>query len=506
MKDIKNIALSGGGFRAAYFHFGALYAMSLNGELNNLKSITSVSGGSIAAGIILNNIFEGRESISWPKNSELSDIFKKSYIQLIKKSRLSPRTRALSSFAALIKGVVRNEFGFSNALNKIIKKWFSSIDDSKNLCHIPTWNIVTSNYCDGKEVLLVFNKCGIENSLSSIPISSKQISSAICASAAVPGVFEPVNFSAEYYLGDGGILDNLGIHALESICQSDYELSNSVCLDASALVSHIGFVEGWSSPLRAMDMLMEQDRRKVMEKHNSLKIYSLRNFGKIEWKEKVALLRTDLDDFSFNEAALIFLAGFQAVNPGKIPEDEFFGKDIGIWKLVNESLSKFEFSGDKMKKEKEKAYYSLMKELDRGGFGLYSGLRSDQAVPMIITSASFIFCAIFTGNLILFLLLVSVGIIANIDFFEKMSLISLSIYFSAFISIIILILYLKPKDLLDKKIGKFLFFRRLIGGVFAGPISPVILIISIYLRISVYFSSRDISGIRNRINKLYSKV
>ena len=63
MKDIKNIALSGGGFRAAYFHFGALYAMSLNGELNNLKSITSVSGGSIAAGIILNNIFSKKKQV-----------------------------------------------------------------------------------------------------------------------------------------------------------------------------------------------------------------------------------------------------------------------------------------------------------------------------------------------------------------------------------------------------------------------------------------------------------
>src|SRR5437879_8062900 len=46
------LSLSGGGFRAALFHLGALRRLNEVGLLSELNTITSVSGGSIANGLL----------------------------------------------------------------------------------------------------------------------------------------------------------------------------------------------------------------------------------------------------------------------------------------------------------------------------------------------------------------------------------------------------------------------------------------------------------------------
>ena len=46
------LALSGGGFRATLFHLGSLWRLNELGWLPKLTRITSVSGGSITAGVL----------------------------------------------------------------------------------------------------------------------------------------------------------------------------------------------------------------------------------------------------------------------------------------------------------------------------------------------------------------------------------------------------------------------------------------------------------------------
>ena len=46
------LCLSGGGYRAMLFHTGALWRLNELGYLNRLARISSVSGGSIAAGVL----------------------------------------------------------------------------------------------------------------------------------------------------------------------------------------------------------------------------------------------------------------------------------------------------------------------------------------------------------------------------------------------------------------------------------------------------------------------
>lgn len=59
------LCLSGGGFRATLFHAGALLRLNECGLLRRIDVIASVSGGSIAAGLL---------ALSWPKFVFQADI------------------------------------------------------------------------------------------------------------------------------------------------------------------------------------------------------------------------------------------------------------------------------------------------------------------------------------------------------------------------------------------------------------------------------------------------
>jgi NTE family protein len=52
LEDGIALALSGGGFKAAMYHTGALIRLNQLGVLNRVKRVSSVSGGSIAAGVL----------------------------------------------------------------------------------------------------------------------------------------------------------------------------------------------------------------------------------------------------------------------------------------------------------------------------------------------------------------------------------------------------------------------------------------------------------------------
>src|SRR5512135_1284755 len=51
-EDGMALCLSGGGYRAMLFHLGALWRLNEAGCLPSLRRISSVSGGSIAAGVL----------------------------------------------------------------------------------------------------------------------------------------------------------------------------------------------------------------------------------------------------------------------------------------------------------------------------------------------------------------------------------------------------------------------------------------------------------------------
>lgn len=65
-RDGTALCLSGGGFRAALFHLGALRRLNELGMLGQLKTVSAVSGGSIAAMLL------GDPRLEWPQPDDLS--------------------------------------------------------------------------------------------------------------------------------------------------------------------------------------------------------------------------------------------------------------------------------------------------------------------------------------------------------------------------------------------------------------------------------------------------
>src|SRR5688500_12546753 len=50
--ETRGLCLSGGGYRAMLFHLGALWRLNELGELSRLDRVSSVSGGSVTAGVL----------------------------------------------------------------------------------------------------------------------------------------------------------------------------------------------------------------------------------------------------------------------------------------------------------------------------------------------------------------------------------------------------------------------------------------------------------------------
>ena len=65
------LALSGGGIRAMVFHLGVLRFLAEQGRLEDIRCISSVSGGSLVTGLIFQ---EG--GMRWPNSREfLSNVY-----------------------------------------------------------------------------------------------------------------------------------------------------------------------------------------------------------------------------------------------------------------------------------------------------------------------------------------------------------------------------------------------------------------------------------------------
>lgn len=307
-----HLSLSGGGFRASFFHLGALYALAEQGVLSRLELMVSVSGGSIAASMYFSAV-DHLVRTSDSGQIDYSDAVVRAFRELIWCSRSSPRHRAIGSFRALSRSLVYNEFGTSYAMERQYAKWLVAgiTEPSEHSAHLPEWRIAASDCITGRRVQLVFNDRHVGRSNDAIycNIGRESIPKAISASTAVPVLFEPVTWKVEgckaLRLSDGGVLDNQGGRELNP------EIAECICIDASARLSPVHSISGWQTSLRAMDMLMEQARiDSIPEK---IDLYQLRQPKGVsprpDWWQDLMDLRTDLDNFNLLEIDLLFLAG-----------------------------------------------------------------------------------------------------------------------------------------------------------------------------------------------------
>jgi len=245
------IALSGGGVRATVFHLGVLLRLAEEGYLEAVKAISTVSGGSLAAGLIFSH-----GSNSWPNSLQFKDL-------LIPKLRKILTETSLQSevFIENIKSPWRRNRAkiFSQALNKAWK----IKGTIKEIPKTPEWFINSTSINTGKNWRFSQNYIGDwifgRNYKQNVDLSI-----AMSASAAIPYLVGKLVLSIEkegwfgfdhskgnysipkdppsdaVSLWDGGIYENLGVEPLYKPREGIIKNCNLLIVsDASAYLKKI---------------------------------------------------------------------------------------------------------------------------------------------------------------------------------------------------------------------------------------------------------------------------
>ncbi|KAA1261076.1 Patatin-like phospholipase [Rubripirellula obstinata] len=218
------LAFSGGGVRATVFHLGVLARLARQDLLGQVKIVSSVSGGSLAAGLVFS--ISGNR---WPGSAQyLHDVV--------------PQIHELLTTRDLQRSYVMKSLMFpwqiakgrAAVLGDAIRKHWRIETDLAELPISPRWIINATCYETGKNWRFGRDQMG-DYQTKYINDPDFPLSHALAASAAVPGLIGPLvvktrdyawnefrdddwhSFSPQYkrlHLWDGGVYDNLGVESL----------------------------------------------------------------------------------------------------------------------------------------------------------------------------------------------------------------------------------------------------------------------------------------------------
>jgi len=225
MNDITKsigIALSGGGIRAAIFHLGVLKYMAENKMLGRIARISSVSGASLAIGLIYSH-----NSLRWPTDNEYTN----TALPKIRDVLVKHNIPKIAVFRLLYSPYLWNKK--VNLLSKVISDHWGITGSIMNIGETPKWYINCTTYETGKRFR--FSQCDMgDYTIGYIRNPQVSLSDAISASAGFPIFIGPYclktnqnweksqyvnegehNYNGTYlHLWDGGVYDNLGIESV----------------------------------------------------------------------------------------------------------------------------------------------------------------------------------------------------------------------------------------------------------------------------------------------------
>ena len=223
LEDCIALCLSGGGYRAMLFHLGTLWYLNDAGYLPKLARISSVSGGSITAGVL---------ALHWAEVAGTPGAFEKSIVEPLRRM-----ARTTVDAGAILKGVLTP----GSVSERVIKRYRELLFGDRTLQDLPDtprFVINATNVQTGS--LFRFSKPYIGDwqiGLYENPATS--VAEAVAASSAFPPVLSPVRlefdadvftadpgpchkppFTTKVMLTDGGVYDNMGIETAWKRCRT----------------------------------------------------------------------------------------------------------------------------------------------------------------------------------------------------------------------------------------------------------------------------------------------
>lgn len=261
------LALSGGGFRATLFGLGSLWRLNEAGLLSRLDRITSVSGGSITAGVLAHR---------WKKLTFVDG--KASNFEAEIAAPLLTFCDQTIDIGAGLKGILTP---FKSAGDYLRDRYAKDLFDKTTLDELPSANegapkfiFYATNLQTGRSFR--FRQDIIADYLlGTAPSTGVPLATAVAASSAFPPIFSPIELETDpalwsegraldgidelrrkIELTDGGVYDNMGLESLfervKLVLVSDagakFELETHVSGD---YISQLG---------RVRDILIDQTR------------------------------------------------------------------------------------------------------------------------------------------------------------------------------------------------------------------------------------------------------
>lgn len=230
------LTFSGGGFRATFAALGVVRLLADLGSLADLRYLSSVSGGSVANGLVAR---------AWPELRRRG--YSASAVDDLLIDPLVDRISSTSLKMSLVRGIWRTlgPGTRTELLARRFDEWFFDGIRLDQLDPEVRWIVNAANLTTGVRFRFERDVLG-DYTIGSIPAAGFPLSLAVAASAAVPGAFAPVVLKRLTFpcgehppvLVDGGAYDNTGLQALD---RDKYRDAFLVSLNAGGLLRPGGY-------------------------------------------------------------------------------------------------------------------------------------------------------------------------------------------------------------------------------------------------------------------------
>ena len=224
------LALSGGGVRASAFHMGVLRYFSSKGLLGNIRPISTVSGGSLAVGLLMS-----KNGNAWPHDpasfSKAAELVKQ--VLTSTSLQLNALLRMLNPFNW------PHIFSRANVVADSLEGLWGIKGKLGSLPTLPVWELNGTTMETGRRWRFVSGPGAImgDGATGNWGAKDFRLADAMAASAAFPGGVSPLQVSADpgtatlrypdpmnavlrekgtksWHIADGGVYDNLGLEPL----------------------------------------------------------------------------------------------------------------------------------------------------------------------------------------------------------------------------------------------------------------------------------------------------